>query len=498
MKNVPFYPNHEDDMHCMLAVYRSLFDFFLHRKMTWKELESFTGYKPKRAAWTLKSLVQMQRMGFDIRMIEAFDYERYNEEGRDYLKKFFTKEQYEWQIENSNILDLRPHIAEFLKHINYEKREPTLNDIDSMLDDGRLVFLTINSRALNDEEGYIDHAVLVIARDETTYTVHDPGGEPQANRIVDRDKLLAAMTSGNRSADATGFKLQPGYDKRGMRLDQYLVRERPSLSRAYAVKLIDNGDVLVNGKQQKAGYKLKETDDVAIEFEEADLDKIPDIDLPVIYQDDNVLVINKPAGVISHSRGRYWDEPSVASFVRQRIRDDVTWDSDDRQRAGIVHRLDRATSGVMICAKNAETMKFLQKQFGDRQAAKTYVAIIKGHLEESKAIIDLPIERNPKKPQAFRVGINGKPSVTAYEILQENDTYQEVCLKPKTGRTHQLRVHLKHLGHPIVGDTLYDGEEFPRLLLHALSLEITMPDGNKKLFEAPLPDEFKEFMGNDK
>lgn len=271
------------------------------------------------------------------------------------------------------------------------------------------------------------------------------------------------------------------------RLDHYLAEQYTDISRAFLQKLCNSDQVLVNGKPEKSGFKLKPTDKVTVLYDMAGIEKIEDIDLPILYQDDDVLVINKPAGIISHSRGKYWNEPSVASFIRQ-----VTNQPGDR--AGIVHRLDRATSGVMICAKNQKTMEFLQKQFADRKVNKTYTAIVTGHLEPARAIIDMPIERNPKAPSTFRVGPNGKTSQTLYEVIKSSEKYDEVKLEPKTGRTHQLRVHLQQQGHPIVGDVLYDGEPAQRLLLHASELTITLPSSKQQTFNAPLPPEFAAYM----
>jgi RluA family pseudouridine synthase len=156
--------------------------------------------------------------------------------------------------------------------------------------------------------------------------------------------------------------------------------------------------------------------------------------------------------------------------------------------------LDRATSGVIIGAKNAAALSWLQKQFSQRKVKKTYIAIVQGHLPNDHAIIDMPIERNPKKPQTFRVGAQGKAALTEYQVIKLNDTYSMLQLSPQTGRTHQLRVHLAHLGHPIVGDTLYGGKPAERLFLHALSLEITMPSRERKTFTAPLPELFGRIM----
>ncbi|HTE22001.1 MAG TPA: RluA family pseudouridine synthase [Candidatus Limnocylindria bacterium] len=288
-------------------------------------------------------------------------------------------------------------------------------------------------------------------------------------------------------------KLTIDEDTRGKRFDVAATEMLPMLSRAYVHVLIAGKRILLNGEQQKAGYKLRVGDVITTDFDASEIDQIADIDLPILYEDDNVLVINKPEGVISHSRGRYWNEPSVASFIRQKTHLKTATGSYPiaGERAGIVHRLDRATSGVMICAKNAETLSLLQKQFSERKVKKTYMAVVKGHMKPAEAIIDMPIERNPKAPSTFRVGANGKQSQTKYTVVESREDYDLVKLEPVTGRTHQLRVHLTHQKHPIVGDTLYNGEPADRLLLHAFSLEITLPGNERKTFEAPLPEAFK-------
>lgn len=276
-------------------------------------------------------------------------------------------------------------------------------------------------------------------------------------------------------------------DHAGQRVDIVAGELLPTLSRAYIRKLLDAGRITLNKETVKAGLRVHIGDKLKTDFDEQEMETIEEIDLPVLYEDKNVLVINKPAGVISHSRGRYWNEPSVASFVRQKT-------NQSGERAGIVHRLDRATSGVMICAKNSATLSWLQKQFSTRKVAKTYVAIVAGKLKESEAVIDMPIERNPKAPSTFRAGSSGRPAQTRYSVLKTSQHYSLLELLPLTGRTHQLRVHLKQLGHPIVGDNLYGGEVAERLFLHALSLSITMPDGEHQMFEAPMPVEFEKLI----
>ncbi len=269
------------------------------------------------------------------------------------------------------------------------------------------------------------------------------------------------------------------------RVDVLLAAAYPDYSRAALAKLFDLGVILKGDKQLKAGDKIQP----GVEFT-ADISPInkpaDDIDMPIIFEDDNVLVVEKPIGVISHSRGKYWDEASVASFIRAKL------SGFTGERAGIVHRLDRATSGVMICAKNQETLSFLQKQFSQRKVKKTYKALIVGKLKEPIATIDVPLDRNPATPKTFIPDPNGKSAITDYEVTKEGKLTSLVMLSPRTGRTHQIRVHMKYLGHPIVGDELYGGKKAKRLFLHAESLEITIPGGERKVFVSKVPKEFEE------
>jgi 23S rRNA pseudouridine1911/1915/1917 synthase len=339
---------------------------------------------------------------------------------------------------------------------------------------------------LKGEEGFVSHAVLVIGREGGDYIVHDPGLPPQPNRHIARSLLWDAMGGDDHTEEVTGFKKQSPI---GRRLDQYVLEVKPRLSRAFAAKLIDDGKVTVNGNTTKPGYKVKAGDDIAIDYNEDILDTVPDIDLPIIYEDADCIVINKPAGVLTHVQGEFNPEATVASFLRKRSEGLVG------DRAGVVHRLDRATSGIIIGAKNQTALRALQLQFADRLAKKTYVAVVEGQLKAPEAVIDMPIERNPKAPATFRVGPNGKQATTRYKVLQETGKYSLIELYPQTGRTHQLRVHLQKIGHPIVGDPLYgSGKHGDRLYLHAKSLEITLPDGERKTFEAPLPPEFAELL----
>lgn len=276
---------------------------------------------------------------------------------------------------------------------------------------------------------------------------------------------------------------------RAERLDIYVIKQHPNFSRSFAVRLIEEGKVVVNGSPQlKPGYKLRKNDQIQVNYNEAEAEEIPDIDLEVLYEDEDCVVINKPVGILTHSKGLFNPEPTVSTWLRSRM------SAMSGDRAGIVHRLDRATSGVMICAKQPEALGQLQKQFSLRKVKKTYIAVISGEMTEPEAIIDMPIERNPKKPQTFRVNSNGKSAVTAYKTLKTGNDLSLLELKPTTGRTHQLRVHLEHLGHPIYGDTFYGGQPADRLYLHAESLEITLPNRQRKIFTVPAPKEFARLL----
>lgn len=273
------------------------------------------------------------------------------------------------------------------------------------------------------------------------------------------------------------------------RLDNFVHSKIPNITRSMASKIIEMKLVSVNGETNvKSGYKVKDSDKIVINYDEDDFKPTLDVDIPIIFEDDNVIVINKPIGLLVHSKGNFNKETTVETWLKNKC-PDLTG-----PRAGIVHRLDRATSGVMILAKNLATSKLLTKQFANRKVKKEYVALVKGLPKIDEAIIDVPIERNPKRPQSFRTGVNGKQAQTNYKVLEHNDNLSIIELKPVTGRTHQLRVHLAHIGCPIVGDPIYGNTEAPRMYLHALSLEITIPGSKRMVFNADLPSEFNKYM----
>lgn len=274
-----------------------------------------------------------------------------------------------------------------------------------------------------------------------------------------------------------------------VRLDSYVAEYWPEYSRSTWQKFIASGYVTVNGVMEVSPkYFLNEDDEVAV--------NVPDLTpvsekFPIIHEDDYVVVFNKPAGVLTHSKGAVNEEFTIAEYMRP-----LQKDGDDTNRPGIVHRLDRDTSGVIICAKDRETKGKLQKQFQDRKAKKTYLAVVVGRPKLDEAKLDLPIERNPKKPAMHRVGPNGKAATTVYKVLASNSKYSVVELKPETGRTHQLRVHMAYIGTPIVGDRLYGSDKSPigRLCLHAKALEITIPVSDRRTFEADPPEDLQTFI----
>ena len=283
------------------------------------------------------------------------------------------------------------------------------------------------------------------------------------------------------------FKISPTK----VRLDIYLsTKFDTTISRSLWQKYIKAGYVSVNNKAVTTPkFEVDETDEIALNLPEKEQ---ADVDLPILYEDDDVIVVNKPSGLLTHAKGGLSDEPTVAEIIRPK-----TSFATDTDRPGIVHRLDRDTSGLLIIAKNPESAAHLQRQFAERTAKKTYIAITDGKPKLNAAKIDLPIGRNPSAPSTFRIDPNGKPAQTTYHVLAENDAQSLIELKPTTGRTHQLRVHLAHLNAPILGDRVYGKSSDCRMMLHAQKLEITLPSGDRKVFEAAIPDEFKRFFPED-
>lgn len=312
--------------------------------------------------------------------------------------------------------------------------------------------------------------------------------KPELSRVINGDTELA---------------VSPNKTEK-FRLDHLLVKKYPKYNRSSLQTFIKKGFVTVDNiiaKKPNEKYEADAKIELNVPTNGQELPKIP-----VIYEDENVIVLDKPAGMLSMAKGEYCPEPTLEDYGL------------------LVHRLDRDTSGVVILAKNPKTQSILRRQFQDRKTHKTYLAIIEGRPKLDAAMIDLPIARNLKHPTTFLVDQNGKPSQTEYKVLKSNDKYSLVELKPRTGRTHQLRVHLRYLGTPILGDPVYGKEGIiakkkvnpknaknpttnhlttetndrsPHLMLHAKSLEITIPGptpdspNQRKIFTSETPQEFQ-------
>lgn len=286
----------------------------------------------------------------------------------------------------------------------------------------------------------------------------------------------------------TADKLQEG-----IRLDTALASKYAQFSRADWSDQVKQGQITINGKVAKSSEKLKSNALVSGTYPQTHTSVLikPKVTPPVIFEDENVIVINKPAGLVVHPSGKL-TQPSVAGAFASEVED------DDLVRPGIVHRLDKDTSGVMILARNPQTKEFLQAQFKARTVQKVYTALIQGHLEAESARIELPLERSKKNPEKMMVSSGGKSAITEYQTITQYDNYTLVEIKLHTGRTHQIRAQFAHIGNPIVGDRLYAQQDYPkgltRQFLHASSLSIEIAPGVTKKFSAPLAKELKEFL----
>lgn len=318
--------------------------------------------------------------------------------------------------------------------------------------------------------------------------------ENEINKLNDK-KLKINLLKNNLSNLTTYALFYKGKEyylaklqKTTKRLDTYLYEHYKEISRSRWQKYIKDSRVSINGKTiTTPSYEID--DKVIIDIKLPEEKKFEKEKLDILYLDDNVIVINKPAGILTHAKGVDSDEFTVADFFKR-----YSTYALDTNRAGIVHRLDRDTSGVIIGARNNETANLLKKQFAKRLTKKTYIAITTGIPKLEKARIDLPIARNPKKPATFKVSSNGKVAITDYKVLKTNKNYALIELMPKTGRTHQLRVHLNYINCPILGDKVYGAKKADRMYLHAEKLEITIPNKGRITFEAKLPKEFKNIF----
>jgi len=273
------------------------------------------------------------------------------------------------------------------------------------------------------------------------------------------------------------------------RLDSYLSHEIKDLSRSKIKKLIDESNILVNEEKVNPNYKPSRGDEISIEIPppkstEVKAEKIP---LKIVYEDNEILVVDKEAGLVTHPT---LDHPSgtlVNALLHHINKIPEKWES---LRPGIVHRLDRGTSGLIVIAKSESSLESLKKQFRDRGVRKKYICLVQGKIEKSAGKIDASIDRHKINRKKFTVSREGKQASTRYKLIRHvGDKYSLLEVEPKTGRTHQIRVHMAHIGHPIISDKLYGGKMIgKRQFLHATYLEFTHPKTNKRVtFESSLP-----------
>ena len=286
------------------------------------------------------------------------------------------------------------------------------------------------------------------------------------------------------------------------RLDKFLSIQFSDLSRTHIAKIIEEGNCLVNSKVAKAGLKLKSGDEVEINIPEVKPLEIKkeDIPLDVIYEDEDILIINKPQGMVVHPANGNYEHTLVNAVLN--YSDDLSG-INGVARPGIVHRIDKDTSGLICIAKNDKAHLFLSEQLKDHTMSRTYVALVRGVIPENSGEINLPIGRDPRNRQKMAVTrTNSKEAVTYFIVLQRFSNNTLVECKLKTGRTHQIRVHLSYIGYPVEGDPLYAGKKYDTLykngqLLVATSLKLVHPSSKEEMeFNIELPDYFKEVLSH--
>jgi len=285
-------------------------------------------------------------------------------------------------------------------------------------------------------------------------------------------------------------------DTSGVRLDAFVAASCPELSRTHARKLIDEGFIKVNGKIAKASHKLNTGDSVKITIPPEPLSTLsPEaIPLDIIYEDDDLLVIDKPAGLAVHPAPGHPGHTLVNAVLA--YLPDLA-DDDNTLRPGIVHRLDKDTSGLILVAKNRVAQADLSAQFKSRSVNKSYLVLVKGRLTPENGVIEAAIGRDPKNRQRMAVVSRGREARTDYHVVKYIGGYTLLEIHPETGRTHQIRVHLAAIGYPVVGDTTY-GVKNPNLsrqFLHASKLGFKLPSTGKYVeFESPLPPDLSQAL----
>ncbi|MCS7178749.1 MAG: RluA family pseudouridine synthase [Anaerolineae bacterium] len=285
-------------------------------------------------------------------------------------------------------------------------------------------------------------------------------------------------------------------EEAGERLDRALVARFPDLSRAQLQRLVRSGAVTVNDSTVRPAHRLTLGDRVAITFPEEPTVRPEALPLTIVYEDDYLLVVDKPAGMVVHPAARLVSGTLVNALLAHCPQLASVGGPD---RAGIVHRLDRETSGLIVVAKHPEIHAALQRQFQRRRVRKTYVALVEGQVHPREGIIDVPIGRDPRDRTRMMASRTGRPAITQYRGVEFFPHYTLLEVRPHTGRTHQIRVHLAWLGYPVVGDRVYGRRHQPLLpdrhFLHARDLAFTHPVTGKPLsLSAPLPPELTAIL----
>ena len=285
----------------------------------------------------------------------------------------------------------------------------------------------------------------------------------------------------------------------GIRLDKFVADNVKELSRVYVQELIEEGYITVNDKTSKSSYKTCFNDEIIVTFkEEANYDvEAQDIPLDIVYEDKDVIVINKDRGMVVHpAPGNYKD--TLVNALLYHCKDLST--INGVKRPGIVHRLDKDTSGLIMVAKNDFAHNFLADQLKDKTASRVYVALVHGNVHVNKGVINAPIGRDPKSRVKMAAVANGKEAITEFTVLKYYKDFTLVECRLKTGRTHQIRVHMSYIGYPLVGDPLYGPRKLrygDKQYLHAKELSFIHPASKERVtFKTEMPKYFEEFLNS--
>lgn len=284
-------------------------------------------------------------------------------------------------------------------------------------------------------------------------------------------------------------------DLDNVRLDAYIAKKREDLSRMMVQKLIENGNVLVDGKKRKISYKVQVGEVIELDIPEAKETgvKAEDIPLDIVYEDEDIIVVNKPKGMVVHPANGNPDG-TLVNAIMAHCKGSLSGIGGEI-RPGIVHRLDKDTSGLLIVAKNDKAHINMSEQIKNREVKKIYIALVRGVVPENEATINMPIGRSTKDRKKMAVRKDGKEAITHFKVLKRYANYTLLEVKIDTGRTHQIRVHMAEIGHPVVGDMVYSNgkNEFgiQGQMLHAKSLDFKHPISGKQMhLEAEVPEVF--------